>query len=109
MGQHGGSHAQPVADKRWTETVQVVMKRHTGVPLAPKQLRSSFITLELMSDENTDGAQQQAVAHAMRHSTQQQAGPAYDKERSERLWAAAVNVTAAYAARACRAERAHTP
>ena len=39
-----------------------------------------------------------AVAHAMRHGTQQQAGPAYDKERSERLWAAAVNVTAAYAA-----------
>jgi len=102
LGQHGsGSHAQPIADRRWTETVQAVMKRHTGVPLAPKQLRSSFITF-LMSDANTDEALKKAVAHAMRHGTQQQAGPAYDKEKAERLWAAAVTVTAAYAARVPR-------
>ena len=102
LGQHGsGSHAHPIADKRWTETVQAVMKRHTGVPLAPTDLRSSFITF-LMSDENTDEALKKAVAHAMRHSTQQQAGPAYDKEKAERLWAAAVTVTAAYAARVPR-------
>jgi len=39
------------------------------------------------------------VAQAMRHSTQQQASPAYDKERADRLWAAAVEVAGAYAAR----------
>ena len=31
-----------------------------------------------------------AVAHAMRHSTALQASSAYDKERAERTWAAAV-------------------
>jgi len=98
LGQHGGSHAQPVADKQWTKVVQAVMKRHSGVPLAPKDLRSSFITF-LLSDENTDEALKKAVAHAMRHSTRQQAGPSYDKEKAERLWAAAVQVAAAYAAR----------
>ena len=40
-----------------------------------------------------------AVAHAMRHSTTQQGGAAYDKERVERLWASAVNVAGKYAAR----------
>ena len=40
-----------------------------------------------------------AVAHAMRHSTAQQASPAYDKERAERTWAAAVQVAGAFAAR----------
>ena len=75
-----------------------VLKRQAGVPLAPKDLRSSFITF-LLSDANTDEPLKKAVAHAMRHSTAQQAGPAYDKERAERLWASAVNVAGAYAAR----------
>ena len=35
----------------------------------------------------------------MRHSTAQQASPAYDKERAERAWAAAVQVAGSYAAR----------
>ena len=35
----------------------------------------------------------------MRHSTAQQGGSAYDKERDERMWASAVNVAGAYAAR----------
>ena len=107
LGQHGSDHAQPIADRRWTETVQAVMKRHTGVPLAPKQLRSSFITF-LMSDENTDEALKKAVAHAMRHGTQQQQGPAHDKEKAQRLWAAAVKVaeeTAVVAVKAARGRR----
>ena len=91
-------HAQPVGEKRWTEVVQAVLKRQAGVPLAPKDLRSSFITF-LLSDANTDEALKKAVAHAMRHSTAQQGGSAYDKERAERMWAAAVNVAGACAAR----------
>ena len=54
-------HAQPVADKRWTEVVQGVLKRHSAA---------------------------------------MQQGAAYDKEKSERLWAAAVKVAGDYAAAA---------
>lgn len=85
-----------MGDKRWTKAVQATM--NDEAPVAPKDLRSSFITF-LMSDENTEQALKKAVAFAMRHSTSQQAGPAYDKERSERLWASAVEVAGAYAAR----------
>ena len=91
-------HAQALSAPRWTELVQAVLKRQAGVPLAPKDLRSSFITF-LLSDANTDEALKKAVAHAMRHSTAQQAAPAYDKERAERLWASAVTVAGSYAAR----------
>jgi len=92
-------HAQPVADKRWTEVVQGVLKRHSGVAMAPKDLRASFITF-LMSDANTDEQLKKAVAHAMRHAAARQQGAAYDKEKSERLWAAAVKVAGDYAAAA---------
>ena len=91
-------HAQPMSDKRWTELVQAVLKRQAGVAVAPKDLRSSFVTF-LLSDTNTDDALKKAVAHAMRHSTAQQGGAAYDKERGERMWASAVAVAGAYAAR----------
>jgi hypothetical protein len=37
-----------------------VLKRHAGVPFAPKDLRSSFITF-LLSDANTDEALKKAV------------------------------------------------
>eukprot|EP00964_Phaeocystis_antarctica_P064314 scaffold38672_cov57-Phaeocystis_antarctica.AAC.1 len=54
---------------------------------------------DVLSDENSDEVVKKAVAHAMRHSTAQQASPAYDKERAERTWAAAVQVAGSYAAR----------
>ena len=101
-GQHstGGAvdHAHALSAPRWTCVVKAVLQRQAGVPLAPKDLRSSFITF-LLSDANTDKTLKKAVAHAMRHSTAQQGAPAYDKERAERLWASAVNVAGAYAAR----------
>ena len=40
-----------------------MLKRHAGVPFAPKDLRSSFITF-LVSDENSDEVVKKAVAHA---------------------------------------------
>ena len=94
----GADHAAPLGAPQWTKVVQAVLKRQAGVPFAPKDLRSSFITF-LMSDENSDEVVKKAVAHAMRHSTAQQASPAYDKERAERTWAAAVQVAGSYAAR----------
>ena len=75
-----------------------MLKRQAGVAFAPNDLRSSFITF-LLSDANSDEALKKAVAQAMRHSTAQQASPAYDKERSDRSWAAAVQVVGAFAAR----------
>ena len=60
---------------QWTKLVKAVFKRHAGVPLAPKDLRSSFVTF-LLSAENTDEQLKKAVALAMRHSAEQQAGPA---------------------------------
>ena len=81
---------------RWTKLVKAVFKAHAGVPLAPKELRSSFITF-LRSGHNSDAALKSA-AFAMRHSSAQARGPAYDKERSERLSAAAVQVATDYAA-----------
>jgi hypothetical protein len=80
------------------EVVKAVLKRQAGVAFAPNDLRSSFITF-LLSDANPDEALKKAVAQAMRHSTAQQASPAYDKERSDRSWAAAVQVVGAFAAR----------
>ena len=91
-------HTQALGAPRWTELVQGVLMRQAGVALAPKDLRSSFITF-LQSDANTDEALKKAVAHAMRHSTAQQGGSAYDKERAERMWTSALNVAGAYAAR----------
>ena len=92
-------HAKPLGAPRWTEVVKAVLKRQAGVPcFAPKDLRSSFITF-LLSDSNTDEALKKAVAHAMRHSPAQQGSAAYDKDRAERTWAAAVQVAGAFAAR----------
>ena len=90
-------HAAPVSAKRWTRVVQQAFQRHAGVALCPKDLRSSYITW-LRSEANTDAVLKSA-AFAMRHSTAQQAGPAYDKERSSRLSQAAVQQAQAHAAR----------
>ena len=76
--------------------VKGLFKKHAGVALAPKELRSSFITF-LRSGHNSDAALQSA-AFAMRHSSAQARGPAYDKERAQRLSAAAVQVAGTYSA-----------
>ena len=100
-GRGGGGavdHAKPLDARRWTEVVKAVLKRQAGVPFAPKDLRSSFITF-LLSEANPDEALKKAVAQAMRHSTTLQGSATYDKERAERSWAAAVQVAGAFAAR----------
>ena len=86
-----------VAPSSWTELVKAAFKRHAGVPLAPKELRSSLVCW-MRSESNSDAVLKSA-AWAMRHSTQQQAGPAYDRERGARLSKAAVDAVGAHAAR----------
>ena len=92
-----GEKFKPTDAKRWTKVVQAVFKRHSGVALSPKDLRSSFVTF-LKSDQNSDDVLKSA-AFSMRHSSKQQGGPAYDKERASRLSAAAVTAAGKYAAR----------
>ena len=94
----GVDHAKPLDAPRWTEVVKAVLKRQAGVPFAPKDMRSSFITF-MLSDANSDETLKKAVATAMRHSTTLQGSSAYDKERADRAWTAAVQVAGPYAAR----------
>ena len=78
--------------------VQAAFARHAGgVRLAPKDLRSSYVTW-LRSASNTDEALR-AAALAMRHSTHQQASAAYDKDKAARLSKAAVVQAQAHAER----------
>jgi hypothetical protein len=90
-------HGQPVDSKHWTKIVQAAFKRHAGVALAPKELRSSYITW-LRSDEHSDAVLRRA-AQQMRHSTSQQSSATYDREGAARLSAAAVRAAGAHAAR----------
>ena len=91
-------HSKPIAAKRWTEVVQASFARHAGgVRLAPKDLRSSYVTW-LRSASNSDEALR-AAARAMRHSTHQQASAAYDKGAAARLSKAAVAQAQKHAAR----------
>ena len=95
----GENASAPLGSPQWTKLVKAAFRRHSpgAVPLAPKELRSSFITF-LRSEDNSDAVLKSA-AFAMRHSTRQAAGPAYDKERAERLSAAAVAQAAKHAER----------
>ena len=97
-GHIGSQHTEPFDTKQWTKVVQSVLARHAGLPVAPKDLRSSFITF-MMSEANTNEELKKSVAFAMRHSTQQQAMPAYNKESADHMWATAVQVAGEYAAR----------
>ena len=91
-GGRGGGGAKALDARRWAEVVQAVLKRQAGVPLAPKDLRITF----LLSDANLHEALKKAVAHG--HAPAQQGSAAYDKDRAERAWAAAVQVAGAFAA-----------
>ena len=90
-------HAQPTNPKHWTKVVQAAFKRHSGVALAPKELRSSYITW-LRAGEHSDATLARA-ARQMRHSGAQQASAAYDKGGAARLAAAAVRAAGKHAAR----------
>ena len=87
----------PLAAPRWTELVKRVFKKHAGVPLAPKELRSSCITW--LRSEHNDDAVSKSAAWAMRHSEHMARSAAYDKEKGTRLSKAAVDAIGAHAAR----------
>ena len=91
-----GDPTTPHTEAAWTKLVKATFRRASGVALAPKDLRSSFVGF-LRSAEHSDATLRSAAA-AMRHSSQTQRSRAYDKGRCNRLTAAAVRVAAEYAA-----------
>lgn len=68
---HGTSGAAtPFSPAGWCQLIKSVFKRHSGVALSPKDLRSSFITF-LRSSQNNE-ALLKSCAVAMRHSNAMQ-------------------------------------
>ena len=61
---------EPLQPFQWTRLIQAMFKRHSGVALAPKDLRSSHVTW-LKTGEHDD-ATLRAAAQAMRHSSKTQ-------------------------------------
>ena len=94
----GQDASRPLDSSAWSRLVKSCFKRHSArkVPLAPKELRASFVTF-LKGNEHSN-AVLRAAATAMRHSSKTQASHAYNKGDSTTI-AAAVNVAEAYAAR----------
>ena len=97
LGGSADAASAPLAAPRWTELVKRIFKKHAGVPLAPKELRSSCITW--LRSEHNDDAVSKSAAWAMRHSEHMARSSTYDKERGERLSKAAVDAIGAHAAR----------
>ena len=75
--------------------IKSLFKRHSGVPLAPKELRASFVTF-LKSGKHND-ATLRSAAVALRHSSKTQDSAAYNKGKGDRLTAAAVKVAEDFA------------
>ena len=65
--------------------------------MAPKELRSSFVTFLKSNDH--DDATLRSAAVALRHSSKTQDSDAYNKGKSDRLVAAAVKVAEEFAAK----------
>ena len=89
-------HSKPLRDVNWTKFIKALFKRHSGVALCPKDVRSSFVTF-LRSSKHGDDAVK-AAAVAMRHSSKTQASAAYDKN-GDRLVRAAMKVASDHSAK----------
>ena len=108
-----GSNDRPMESSAWTSWVRRLFKRHHGEEVAPKTLRSVFITwlrdstsapevlksaavsLEYSDSTSfTSSSDQPAIEsrsrqHAMKHSEKRQQGSEYDQEADDRLVKAA--------------------
>ena len=97
-----GSSERPMESAAWTGWVKRLFKRHHGEEVAPKTLRSSFITWL----RGQDAAPQilKSAAHAMKHSEARQASSDYDQESDDRLVKAAYEFNLTFAAGFAAAE-----
>ena len=87
---------KPLPSAQWTALVKRIFRTHAGVPLAPKEVRSSYVTW-LRNGSHGDEVLA-ATARAMKHSSKTQASVAYDKGSSSRNTKAAVAVATKFAA-----------
>lgn len=86
---------RPMEGSAWSGWVKRLFKRHAGVEIAPKTLRSIFITW--LRDNTAEGSILKSAAHAMKHSEQQQASQNYD-QNDDRLVEAAYRFNLEFAA-----------
>ena len=79
----------------WSQWVGRLFQRHAGVTIAPKTLRSIFIT---WLRSNTDAPEiLKSAAHAQKHSEARQAGDDYDQQADDRLVKAAYDFNIQFA------------
>jgi hypothetical protein len=86
---------RPMESSAWSMWVKRVFKRHHGEEIAPKTLRSVFITW--LRDHTAAPEILKSAAHAMKHSEARQAGGEYDQESDDRLVKAAYDFNLQYA------------
>ena len=87
---------QPLPSAQWTALVKRIFRTHAGVSLAPKEVRSSYITW--LRNGNHGDEVLASTARAMKHSSKTQASAAYDKGSSSRNTKAAVAVATQFVA-----------
>jgi hypothetical protein len=86
---------RPLEPSAWSGWVRRVFKRHSGVEVAPKTLRSVFIT---WLRDSTDAPEiLKSAAHAQKHSVQRQASADYDQEADDRLVKASYDFNLSFA------------
>ena len=74
-----GSTDRAMESSAWSQWVSRLFQRHAGIAIAPKTLRSIFITW--LRDNTADGSILKSAAHAMKHSEARQASADYDQVR----------------------------
>ena len=94
---HTSDRTSPYSPSTWTRLVQQTFKTYSGVSLAPKDCRASFITW--LRDGAHGDETLRSAARAMKHSSTTAASASYDKHGTDRVVAAAVAVADAFAKR----------
>ena len=91
------SSDRPMESSAWTAWVKRLFTKLHGAPIAPKTLRSVFIT---WLRDNTDCPEVlKSAAHAMKHRVETQASGRYDADADTRLVKAAYDFNLTFAAK----------
>ena len=78
-----GNTDRSMESSAWSQWVSRLFQRHAGVAIAPKTLRSIFITW--LRDNTADDSILKSAAHAMKHSENRQASADYDQVQDSTL------------------------
>jgi hypothetical protein len=90
-----GSMDRAMESSAWTGWVKRLFKRHHGEEIAPKTLRSVFVTW--LRDQTSAPEILKSAAHAMKHSEQRQGSADYDQDSDDRLVKAAYDFNLQFA------------